>query len=64
MRALDTLNSCMFIWAMYNPKKKGGWDKDFGPFDKGLKNELLNVVKENVILKVDNIISVQHTVDR
>ena len=59
----DSLNSCMFIWSMYNPKNKGGWDKDFGFFDKGLRNELLKIVQEKLLMKIDNAIGVQHTVD-
>jgi hypothetical protein len=58
----DSLKSCLFIWAMYNSKNEGGWDKDFGFSEKGLRNELLKIVQEKVIERVDKVIGVQHSV--
>lgn len=56
----DSLNSCMFIWAMYDPKNRGGWDKDFGISNQKLKKELLEVIQDELILKIDREIGKSH----
>jgi hypothetical protein len=63
MWSQDSLNSCMFIWAMYSPKNKGGWSKDFGIFNNSLKKNLLRIIDAEMVSKIDSILGVQHTVD-
>ena len=57
----DSLNSCMFAWGMYDPQMKGGWEKDFGIFNHGLKKQLLQILDEELITKIDMELNVKHS---
>jgi hypothetical protein len=59
---IDSLNSCMFIWGMYDPDKRGGWSKDFNVTNNSLKKKLLSVATEKLITRIDGALGIKHVV--